>query len=460
MSNLTDIFNSIKNYTIDFQKEAVESGYSEECRTKLEKILIGINQAEILIEEHRTRDQLIDNLYLSIGSKLNTTFDLHELMGVIVDSLEKLIGFNAAGVFLLNLGSGEIESDFIRGYQFDQTTKIRQKVGEGILGMVIESGKSINVGDVSKNPRYVDARPQTRSEMAVPLVSQGNIIGCINLESDELDFFSDESLTLLETFATQASLALERARFQAQLLEKKILEEELSIARKIQMSLLPVKTPDFPGFEMAGLNLPSRHVGGDYYDFFQMLNGSLGVAIADVAGKGIGAALTMSGFRAALRSEIRHGFQSAKLMHKVNHFVYESTESSGFITAFVALFEGDCLKYINAGHNPPILLRENGDHELLECGGIVLGFQEEQEFDEGIAQFNIGDTVLLYTDGATEAMNSNDVEFGIENLLAVMKDNATVKIKDRLRAIHRKIVQYSGEYISRDDLTLVMIKRI
>lgn len=460
MSDLSENIESLKKIVLDLKSECEGNGYSQERRVKLENVLEGLNKTADIVHEHELRDNLIDNMYLSIGSRLNTTFDLQELLGAIIDSLEKLIGFDAAGIFLVNLETGEIESDFIRGYHFEFARKIRQKVGEGILGWVIENGQSVNLGDVSQDPRYINARPETHSEITVPLISQGNVIGCINLESNLKDFFSAQSLSLLETFATQASLAVERARFQAQILEKKVLEEELSLARKIQLSLFPEKTPNFPGFEMAGFNLPSRMVGGDYYDFIPLQNNALGVAIADVAGKGLGAALTMSGFRAALRAEIRHGLPPAELMHKVNHFVYESTESGGFVTAFFGAIEGNSLKYINAGHNPPVIMRTTGDYELLEKGGLVLGFEEEQEFIEGYAEIESGDVILLYTDGVTEAMDAEENEFGIDGLIAVLKETVSLNTKERLQAIHRKIVRFSGKYIRRDDLTLVMIKRI
>ena len=460
MSDLSENIESLKKIVLDLKSECEGDGFSQERKVKLESVLDGLIRTADIVREHEMRDDLIDRMYLSIGSRLNTTFDLQELLGAIIDSLEKLIGFDAAGIFLVNLESGEIESDFIRGYHFEFARKIRQKVGEGILGWVIENGKSVNLGDVSKDSRYIDARPETRSEITVPLTSQGNVIGCINLESDHNDFFDTSSLSLLETFATQASLAVERARFQAQILEKKVLEEELSLARKIQLSLFPEKTPNFPGFEMTGMNLPSRKVGGDYYDFIPLLNGTLGIAIADVAGKGLGAALTMSGFRAALRSEIRHGLPPAELMHKVNHFVYESTESGGFVTAFFGALEENGLKYINAGHNPPIVMKASGEYILLEKGGLVLGFEEEQEFTEGFAEIQSGDTILLYTDGVTEAMDADENEFGIEGLIDVLRETASLNTKERLQAIHRKIVRFSGKFIRRDDLTLVMIKRI
>lgn len=429
------------------------------CLDSINRFRDSFQRVRELILEHERQDKLIDDLYFSVGSKLNTTFELDELLGVIIDSLEKLIGFDAAGVFLVNQESAEIEADFIRGYNIDYLKPIRQKVGEGVLGWVIENRKSAILNDVEKDDRYINARPQTRSEAAVPLISEGRVIGCIDLESDAVDAFREEDLTLLETFATQASLAVERARLQAQIVEKKMLEEEVALARKIQLSLLPDKPPRFDGYELAGMNLPSRAVGGDYYDFIPFRDGGLGLAIADVSGKGVGAALTMSGFRAAIRAEVRHQLPPTELMHKVNHFVYESTGIGDYVTAFFAVLRGNRLKYINAGHNPPILMKKSGEFELLEIGGMILGFLEEQYFDEGAMDIKTGDSLLLYTDGVVEALNSNGVEFGVQRLVEAMREMTDLKTEERIKAIHRKVMDFSGKLARMDDITLMMLKR-
>jgi len=429
----------------------------EDCKSIVRTMQQKIVELTALVADHERKDDLIDKLYFAVGSKLNTTFDLNELLGIIIDSLSKLMEFNAAGIFLVNDETGQIEADFVRGYHFDYFRKIEQKVGEGVLGWVIENKQSMNLGDVSKDKRYINARPETKSEAAVPLISGGRVIGCINLENDRLDAFNAEDLALLETFATQASLAVERARFQQQLLEKKILEEEITIAHRIQQSLLPKDPPEYPGYDRAGINIPCRSVGGDYYDFISLKEG-LGLAIADVSGKGIGAALIMSGFRAALRAEVRHNMKPTELMHKVNHFVFESTESGDYVTAFFGELKDDCMNYCNAGHNPPVVIRSDGSHELLDKGGVVLGIEEEQFFEEGEVRLNSGDSILLYTDGVTEGMNKNDEEFGINRLISSFLNAKELKVEEQIMSIYRRLVEFTGGSNRRDDLTLMVLR--
>jgi sigma-B regulation protein RsbU (phosphoserine phosphatase) len=206
-----------------------------------------------------------------------------------------------------------------------------------------------------------------------------------------------------------------------------------------------------------GLNVPSSEVGGDYFDFISLESKKLGLAIADVAGKGLAAALTMAGFRAALRSEARHSIQPPQVMHKVNHFVHESAPGS-FVTAFYGILSGWRLNYVNAGHNPPILLHEDGEYELLETGGLVLGFEEEQYFEGGEAMMSPGDTVLFYTDGVTEAQNTQEEEYGLPRLLEQFRRTQKLAVETQIDAIHRSVLAFACNSEPQDDLTLMIVK--
>jgi sigma-B regulation protein RsbU (phosphoserine phosphatase) len=457
VSTITDILAGI-----ELAIEELETGccYIKEytqCQHSLDTVKQRLRQARDTVLEHERRDNLIDGLYYKVGSKLNSTFDLQDLLGIIIDALQKLIGFDAAGIFLVNHEKAEIEAEFFRGYESASMKQIHQKIGEGILGWVITHRTSANIPDVTKDQRYIIARKETRSELAVPLISEGRVIGCLNVESDRIDAFNKDDMAILETFATQASLAVERVRLQKEIWEKKFLEEELALARKIQASLLPNQAPEIEGFELAGINLPSLAVGGDYFDYIPVPSGGVGLAIADVSGKGLGAALTMTGFRAALRSEIRHNLPPEQAMHKVNHFVYESAAPDSFVTAFYGVLSGRQFSYVNAGHNPPILMHRNGNYELLDVGGLLLGFEEEQYFQVGTIPLDSGDCILLYTDGVTEAVNPEQTEFGLERLLKVLMDTKRLSVKARIETIRKQVVNFSAGSKLADDLTIILL---
>ena len=458
MNQVTQALNEIDR-SLEILRENIAQGkISQNCLQTLDEIRKSLNYARQKSVEHQQRDKLLDDLYHSVGSKLNSTFNLDELLGIILDSLQQLIGFNAAGIFLLNNLTGEIEAEYVKGYQEEYFQQIHQKVGEGVLGWVITNAKSANIPDVSQYKNYINARPQTKSELAVPMINEGKVIGCINLESNRINAFSPEDTIILETYSTQASLAVERARLQSQIWEKKRLEDELTLARNIQESLLPQKAPSVENFFLAGLNIPSSLVGGDYYDYIPLNTGGIGLAIADVAGKGLGAALIMSGFRAALRSEIRHNLQPHQVMHKANHFVFESTESGGFVTAFYGILIGRQFTYVNAGHNPPILLRNDDTMELLSEGGMLLGYDEEQYFNQGTVILQPGDSLLFYTDGVTEALNRKDQEFGVERLIQVLREAKNLPFNQQIKFIHQQVIDFTGNSKKlMDDLTLMIL---
>lgn len=458
MSELLDTVSNIRAKLKKLADGCPQENLSQHCRDSLEDIAVLLDRTEKLADWRERRYELIDDLYYSVGSKLNSTFDTEEILQIILDSLKSLTGFDAAGIFLVNHRTGDIEAEVSSGYQERQFSRVRQKVGEGILGWVIEHRETQNVPDVTEDPRYISARADTRSEAAVPMIAENRVLGCINLESNRLNAFSQEDIHLLETYATQATLAVERARLQREIWEKKRLEEEVNLARNIQASLLPGKKPEIPGFELAGMNVPSSEVGGDYYDYIPIPTGGMGLAIADVAGKGIAASLTMSGFRAALRGEIRHNLQPHQVMHKVNHFVLESTDIGSFVTAFYGILIGNRFSYVNAGHNPPILLRNNGEHEILESGGMVLGIDEEQYFEQGAVEIDPGDLILFYTDGVTEAFNPEEEEFGVDRLFAALKETKGLPVEEIIQSIYRQVRKFARGSKGMDDMTIMLLR--
>ena len=457
MSELKEIFSEIGQTLDSMTLSCPLESLPKNCRHALKNLAKKLAKAEEKALEKERRYNLMDDLYYSIGSKLNSTFEQDEILSIILDSLKRLIGFDAAGIFLVDKTNNNITAELIIGYQESKLNRVYQKVGEGILGWVIQNGEIVNLPDVRKDSRYIDARNRTRSECAVPMISEGRVIGCINLESNNLDAFSQDDVHLLETYATQATLAVERARIQSQLWEKKRLEKEIEIARNIHSALLPRNAPDIKDFQVSGFNVSSFEVGGDYYDFIPLPIGGYGLAIADVAGKGLGAALIMSGFRAALRSEVRHNFQPHQVMHKVNHFVVESTDPGSFVTAVYGTLIANEFNYVNAGHNPPVLLHPNGSFELLETGGLILGFKTEQYYEQAKVLLKSGDSILFYTDGLTEAMNQNSEEFGIERLIKAFKSSQKLPFKDRINFIHQKTVRFSKSSGLMDDQTLMIL---
>jgi serine phosphatase RsbU (regulator of sigma subunit) len=243
------------------------------------------------------------------------------------------------------------------------------------------------------------------------------------------------------------------------------LESELKIARKIQEKLLPHEMPDVPGFEITGTSLPSQQVGGDYFDFLDMGEGKLGIAIGDVSGKGIPAALLMSNLQASLHAQQARSGDVAEVVSRINDLLVRSTDANMFATFFYGILDREKLRFTstNAGHNPPLLFRHSGDIERLESNGLLIGFMAKQIYSQHTVTLKPGDVLVLFTDGITEAVdigltNVADNLFGEERLIQVIKLHLSDSARSIQSAILKAIANFTGNSLQSDDITLVVIK--
>jgi sigma-B regulation protein RsbU (phosphoserine phosphatase) len=378
------------------------------------------------------------------------------------------VEYDAAGVFVLNR-SVQLGQDaaglMIAGMAavgFDDTPRDEDPMlrrGEGIIGHVIATGQTVIAPDVRLDPHYVQGRAGTISEIAVPIVSGGSVIGALNLESNTLDAFSEADVEFLEFFAVAAAISIEKAVLHREMLEKHRIEQQLRIAKEVQLALLPAAGPSLEGYDVAGTNVPSWEIGGDYFDYLPQPDGRLGVAIADVSGKGVPAALIMATFRAALRAQRVGNMTLDAIAGRLNRILLDSMDSSRFVTAFYGLLEprtGE-FGFANCGHNPPLLLRAAGTRELLVSGGPALGMWHGATFEPGEAFVLPGDTLVLYTDGVVEVMNPSGEMFGVERLEDVIRRQGAAR--DLVDAVVDATRAFAGRRGYEDDFTLVIIRR-
>jgi len=275
----------------------------------------------------------------------------------------------------------------------------------------------------------------------------------------------DEFGDLADSFNSMAA-AVKRGREVAVARER--LESELNMAREIQQRLLPDSMPELPGFDVAGLSLPSRQVGGDYFDFIDLGKGVTGIAVADVSGKGIPAAMLMSNLQASLQGQIIHSNHPAEITGRMNELLVRATEPHMFATFFCAVLDpvSAHFTYTNAGHNPPMLCSADGGSRELTAGGLILGMLPAQTYDQEEIQLAPGDVVVLFTDGISEAASTEDPEpaqeeqFGEERLLEIVlakRSKSAGEIKD---AVMQAVSDFTRGFGQSDDITLVLIKRL
>ncbi|MGH7723903.1 MAG: SpoIIE family protein phosphatase [Candidatus Eiseniibacteriota bacterium] len=425
-----------------------------------EDMAVAIENAQLYFDTRRK--SLERAVLLEVGRAIALPLSLPQVLEAIMDQLRRIVHYDAAAIYLLDRETHQVVAEASRGYPPELDAAFKLLEGEGVVGWVAKTGESVIVPDARKDRRYVTARPSTFSEMACPIVSQGRIIGVFNLENDDLDAYHEGHLEFLKTFASQAAAAIERARLLDQALEARNLERELEIARGIQASFLPEKSPVFPGLDIAGLNISYREVGGDYYDFIPIVDNQIGLAIGDVSGKGVAAALLMAAFRASLLAEIRNHYAIRRILQKVNSLLYESTDPGKFVTAFYGVLDvkNKVFTFANAGHNPPLLLRASGEAEWLTEGGLALGVLSDAEYEERPVPVYVGDMLVLYTDGVTEASNTSGDQYGtrrLEDLVRSLRDRPAAEIVATLR---ERVEEFSEDHHLNDDLTVVVARLV
>jgi sigma-B regulation protein RsbU (phosphoserine phosphatase) len=408
------------------------------------------------------RDQIRENqLMFELGSRISSSLDLEAVLDHILDAVGELVPYDAACVYLLDPKGEDVVSVTERGYAPGSEEFLRVKVGAGIVGWVAMSGQDTIVGDVLHDPRYRKAREETRSEVVVPIRSGRDIIGVLNLESDDRGAYDADDLQRLNRFAAQAAIGIRMASLYREIAEKRRMEQELVVARRLQRHFLPDRDPEnLPGLEISGGNVPSLEVGGDYYDFIDVAPGQLGIVIGDVAGKGIPAGLLMATFRASLVAEVRNNYSIRTILAKVNRLLCESTVPSEFVTAVYGVvdLEKRVFTYSNAGHNPPLRIRADRGTSQLSKGGLILGAFPNAEYVESRLQLVPGDVLVFYTDGVTEAMNAEGQEFGVEGLDACVRRNLSLPARSICDAVRAEVRGHTAGDELEDDLTLVVVK--
>lgn len=311
---------------------------------------------------------------------------------------------------------------------------------------------------------YFGIRIASGITSAVKALHQGTRrIAAGDLDTQTVIPNEDELGDLAESFNVMTA-AIKKGREEA--IARERLERELQTAREIQERLLPHEMPQFPGFEISGTSLPSQQVGGDYFDFLDVESGHLGIAIGDVSGKGIPAALLMANLQASLHGLVGDPNEVAAVVSRINNQLVRSTDANMFATFFYGVLDRQrsAFTYTNAGHNPPLLFRADGTLERLKAGGLIIGFLADQNYDQAVVEIRPGDMVVLYTDGITEALapdsGKDTIElFGEDRLVDVVRESLEQPAREVQGDILKAISAYTMDSPQHDDITLVVIKR-
>lgn len=378
-----------------------------------------------------------------------------------------LMNAEAASSMMVVEGTDELEFKTVLGPKSEGVKPFRLKIGKGLSGWVAQNNKPVLIPDAYKDPRFdpsFDKRSgfRTKSMLCVPLTYKSKPIGVMTI-LNRLDGnpFTESDKNLLTTFASQAALAIENAQLLQTTLEKERLDKELQVAAEIQQLIIPQSLPPIKGLDISAIYVPCKEVSGDFYDIIKIDEIQYVFVVADVSGKGIPGAMLVSTVQAILKAYLEYSTDLKSIIIKLNERIIKNTTEDRFITFFFGLYNANenTLTYINAGHNPPILMLDNNELLRLEKGGIFIGCLP-WEYELSTIQLPSHSILALFTDGIVEAMNEKQEEFGEGRLISILKEGKSLTMFELREQIIKRVKEHRGGRILDDDLTLALIKRV
>jgi serine phosphatase RsbU (regulator of sigma subunit)/pSer/pThr/pTyr-binding forkhead associated (FHA) protein len=421
--------------------------------------------SEILESQFSSRTELL-GLISKVGVALLSSSGLDETLNQVASLVFEAVPAERA-VIMLKDETSDGGMKILVARQRGKEERIEEvRISSTVMEEVMKNGKSVLTADAQHDPRYASqtmALLGVRSVMAVPLsVSDTEVFGIIYADSPTTEAtFTEEHLNILTTLASVASIRVENARLLEERFERERMERELELATEIQQTFQPSAPPVMDDYEFQGISFSCYEIGGDYYDFISLHDKKMMIALGDVSGKGTAAALLMSSLHAAIHGQVAAKTSLHQTVTSVNQYLADNTPTNRFVTLFIAELDpqNGVLRYINAGHNPPIMGRADGRVEQLESGGFPLGILPSAEYEVGTVNLYSGDTLVIYSDGVNEANNLAGDEFGMERLTQVISKNIKSSAAGMRDKVESALSAFTQTAPANDDITLVIVKR-
>jgi serine phosphatase RsbU (regulator of sigma subunit) len=397
------------------------------------------------------------------ASTLITHYPIDELLEVVMNIVFQAVPAERGALLLRNPEKPEnLDSRVVRNTLVNQQLQISRTIINEVAG----KQRAVLTLDAQTDDRFGTAQSiqmqGIRSIICVPLWNNREVIGLIYIDNlIARRTFTQSDLRLVALIANMAAVKIENELLIQQKLEMKRLEEQLSVASQIQRRFLPQFNPEFADYQIYGLNRSCYEIGGDYYDFILKTNGRTGIVIADVSGKGVGAALLMASFQASLRALIDVEPDPAALVGRLNKVMISNSPTNKYITVFYGELDPvtHTFEYVNAGHNPPIHLSRESSTELSACGPVV-GIVPVVQYQKRVLQLEPGDLIVLYTDGITECMNPAGEEFGENGVMDFLLKNRDAKLEELAQSLEDFIREFTNAAPPIDDSTLIFLRRV
>jgi len=436
--------------------------FTEEHRRVLtlvaSRMAVGIENAQLYTRT--TKQARILSMLNEIARELTSILNLDELLGRIAELVRRLIDYQMFSILLLDPSGEKLQHRFSLRFNENIHLKHEISIGRGLVGCAAETKAAVLVPDVSKDPRYIQANPETRSELAVPLIYKSKVVGVLDLEHTRRGFFTEEHSRTMTTLAAQIAIALENARLYEEIeRQERRLERDLSLARELQGRLLPQTHPKLAHLDVAAKFVPARTIGGDLYDFIPYSMSRLGIVIGDVSGKGAPAAIYAALVSGIIRSHAPIEPAPAEMLSAVNLSLAERRIEAQFVSIIYAVWDDEhrTLTVSNSGLPRPIYVH-NGKNSVIEATGLPLGLFDEAEYDEFQFKMKPGDLFVFFSDGILDARNRKGDMFGrgrVERIISECSDNTAASI---VESLFKAVAEHSAGVETFDDQTVVAIR--
>ncbi len=446
----------------------VRDTYSERDANILRQFATHVSTALVnarLFEQQRLDAEAFE-LLAEIGREVAALLDLDQLLARIAQLAKRVIDYRTFGILLLNDSTNELEMKVAVQYG-EKVSLPKVPLGEGLVGYAALHREPVLVPDVSKDPRYIRVVDDVRSELAIPMLLKDRCVGVFDLESPELDAFVKRDIEILTLLASQAAVAIENARLYEEVSANEArMEKELQFAKRVQMALLPTQLPKrLKSVDVAAQFAPALELGGDFHDFLMPESNTLIVALGDVSGKGVPAALYSVFAGELVRGRtFRRRFQPeastpAKMLMSINNILHERQLEEYYCTLCYAIFDMRRRTMTMSNSGLPYPVRVSGDEaSFIELPGVPLGSFVATQYDEVSYHLNSGDLFVFCSDGVSEAMNERNQEFTPSRLLQVVRDSRQLSASQIVQRIVTAVSEHRGGFPPNDDMTVVAVK--
>lgn len=422
------------------------------------RVAVGIDNARLYTRTARQARTLV--LLNEIARELTSILNVDQLLQRIAELLSRLIDYQMFSILLLDATGEKLQHRFSLRFRENIHLKHDIALGQGVVGYAARHKQAVLLPDVSKDPRYIQLNPETRSELAVPLIYKDKVIGVLDLEHTRRGFFTDDHMRTVTTLAAQVAIAIENAQLYEQIArQERRLERDLEMARELQFRLLPPSLPKVTNLDLAAKFIPARAIGGDLYDFVSYSLGRIAMVVGDVSGKGAPAAIYAALVSGILRSHAPMEPSPAEMLSAVNYSLGERRIDGQFVSLIYAVWDDQSrnLRVANSGLPRPIYCHD-GKMEIIEATGLPLGLFDDADYDEFKFAAKPGDMFVFFSDGILDARNKAGDLFGRDRLHQIVAANLAAPVDAVVKAIFQAVAAHAAGEEAFDDQTVVVIR--